>query len=782
MSNTNENPFLNPKKKKKHLWGLWIPLMVIAGIIVVPAALAMALFFDTTHYDTGVKEAIEAQTLVNELKGGLFDNCRDNNVDPSIDIAVTEENLNKLFYGVAANINNNISANLPQQVAGFLNPKVEQMDVQITDSNYIFEIEASALNFFKTHAQVVLKVTADATLPSGEKGFIFDLIDVRVGRLSGIFEAASSLMEMSGQDIGKILESIEQIHWKYDKANTCLYYSNNNMKQDLLSMAGMNEGLFSDLFDTFFTQNLISFPHTKGKINGKILLNTFLKNDKFYSDTLTISEKETVGTGESAQEKLMLNVKADHIETLLNGGILTEQMVTSIDPSFKLDEACLAVHKFLAFGIDFVSGTNAQTLINQLYANDTFKTIMGNKTIEQYSADRRASYFGASNTGFVDKIKEDAQAKITNMVNTAADADKDSLESVDLNEIIRRIVNGEPLPEGVDRDALKTAALFRGIQGKIRDSKDQAWYVYGGNRTTYYFDNSLTDWTKVYANAYNSATGEYEANDPGIRMTYVGDDIWSYDVMPGYDKITFSDGSHSTTLSLDSSARYYDGYDWDNVPETIVETPNDIKVTDANIHDLVKDNTGIIGFGFPFVSKQADGSYKYSYTMVDNIYPVTYVEEDGSYFALVFGLNINGTETQLVLPCQSDTFVPEDEYTFGAKFSIEKATMYYGNVEVPNVKQTLSKLMKDSSMSSSFFQIDSEAKSMTFKIDLSSLVSEGKFKTMHDELTASEESELHPYAANAKLFVNIIPVMNSASERATQGIGGFSIEVGYCAK
>lgn len=771
MSKTQENPFLNPKPKKVHFWGLWIPLIIVAAIIFIPVGLVMGLFFDTSHYDTGVKEGIEASELFPSVMNNLLDNCRSLE-DPSIDLTITEQSLNQLLYSVADKLN---KETIPAEVKNYVT--VNQLDIQITDKDYLFDLEATGINFFKTRAQIRMHVTTDADIPSeignNEKGFIFDIVDTRIGRLGGVLDALPTIAKMTGAkiNIGDLLK-IDGINWTYDEANTRILYPYSTFQADITKMASFGEGLFSDLFSTFFEQNLIQFPHNKGYINGKIPLNEFKKNDNYYSDLLTIEEKETV----DGVEKLMLNVKADQIESLLNGGILTEALATKHD--LKLDAAALAVHKFLAFGTDFNS-SNEVALINELATNNTFKALLGNKSVSDYSVQRKVEHFGPSNTGYVEDIIDNAQAKVTNMMDAASEADKHIGEGLDPEEIIRRILNGEDLPPELDSDNLKTVSLFKGIQGKILNSQEHAWYLYGGDNTTYYFDNTSTDWAKLYAKAYDSSTGTYEASDPGIRMAYVGNNIWSYDVPNHYDKISFGNGSESTDLlTLSPGNRYYNGSSWTTVPSSIVETPNTIRINDVDIHDLVKANTGIIGFGFPFLGKDSNGQYKYSYTMVDNIYPVTRVVNDKTTFALVFGLNLNGTETQLVLPCvKSESYAPAGENQFGMSFSIEDATMYYGNLEVPRVKETLKDLISGSSMTSDFFSIDDGAKSMSFNIDLSSLVTNGNFKTVHDHLTA--DPAVDEYGCDAKLFVNIIPSANAEGEVGTLGAGGFTIEFGY---
>ena len=768
MSTKNPNPFTNPPTKKKHLWWLWIPLIIIAVIVVVPVGFVMGLFFDPSHYDTGVTEPLDGTLLMNEVKLGLFDDCRDNSEDPTIGVTITQDNLNRMLLSVSELVNSKI----PTNVASYV--KVEQFSVQITDTNYIFDVEASALGFFKTHATLVLKVEMNADIGEGEKGFIFDIVNARVGRLDGMVEAASSFINLK-----QMIEGVEQVHWTYDEANTRIIYSNANFQNDLVSLAGLGEGLFGDLFNTFFEKDLFKLTQTNGSLSGKISIANFRKNDTFYSDALTIQETEEVG----GVEKLVLISKAEAVQQLMNAGVITEQLATEYD--LTLDVACFAVHKFLAFGIDFVESGNQRSFVESLVTSAAFVDLIGGKTIPQYSADRRLAYFGPTDTGFVDEIKNNALTKVTGKVKAAADADKElvaSFEGLTQEEIISMIINGDPI--SIDKEDLKTTALFRGIQGKINNAREKAWYLYGGDNTTYYFNNASTDWTRVYANAYNTEDNIYEATGDGIRMTYVQDNIWSYDVPAYYDVLTINNGAgESYSFSLDANKRYFNGTVAEEVPASIVDTPNTIRLYDSNIHDLVKDNSYIVGFGFPFAGKAADGTYKYAYTMVDNIYPITTIIEDQPYFALVFGLNINGTETQLVLPCEQVTsYTPTEENVFGLKFSIANAKMYYGNEEVPGVKSTLDNLMKNaaSSMTSSFFSIDEEATSMTFTIDLRDLVTTGDFKTLHDHLVSNDPTD--DYACNARLFVHIIPSVNPVEQQATKGIGGFDIEVGYEAR
>lgn len=764
MSNTNNNPFLNERPRKRHLWGLWIPLIIIGAIIIIPVGLVLVVFLNPYSNDNGVKEAIQPQALFENALTGMFDNCRAEE-NQSIDLVITQEDLNKVLFGVKEDLNTTVKSNTNDLVV------INQFDLDIGE-NYVFDVEATAMNFFKTHATMTMSVRGDQDITVVEggtevtkKGFVFSLLDVKVGRLGGL----QGLLGSVGLDIGSLLGGLG-LSWTWDGTTNTLSYTYEALVNDIATKAKLGTGLFVDLFKTFFTEGFISFPHQAGKINGSISLDTFKFNDKYGNKGLTIAEKDE-------NNKLMTTATAEEVEAYLNNGIITEADATANGLS-SLKEAAHAVHKFLMFGIDFLSANEA-TYINHLAATPAFTPRLGGKTVEEFSAARRLAYFGETNTSFVDNITEGAKAKVEDLVNAAKDEEEMTAE-----QLYAFYMNGGT-PEELKQKS-KFYALFQGIKDQI-NSTGKTWYLYGGTQTRYYFDNSIKHWDKVYAKVEDASEQSALDSENGFRMINYSGDIWYVDVDPDYTKLTFNNGSteHTDSFTLDSSKRYYAAAGgWEALPTTIVERDHDIAVYDSNIHDLVKDNTGIIGFGFPFVNTASNGKYKYSYTMVDNIYATTNVSEEGTYIALIFGLNINGTETQLVLPCKQDTFATTSEYVYGLSFDVGSATMYFGNEEVPGVKSTLEEIMSNVTDISSFLSFDknSEGKvtSMTMKIDLTNVVTNGNFKTFHDHLSSDDPSD--EFACNAELFLDIIPTANSIEEQATKGNGRLQIEVGYRSK
>ena len=100
MSETNsKNPLMATPKKKKHLWGLWIPLIVIFSIVILPLGVVAILFYDPHHIDTGITEKKEEAAIFNSVMTDMFDGCRNEN--PTIDLKITQKQLNQLLYNAS---------------------------------------------------------------------------------------------------------------------------------------------------------------------------------------------------------------------------------------------------------------------------------------------------------------------------------------------------------------------------------------------------------------------------------------------------------------------------------------------------------------------------------------------------------------------------------------------------------------------------------------------------------------------------------------------------------
>ena len=112
-------------------------------------------------------------------------------------------------------------------------------------------------------------------------------------------------------------------------------------------------------------------------------------------------------------------------------------------------------------------------------------------------------------------------------------------------------------------------------------------------------------------------------------------------------------------------------------------------VSDESVRTMVKGNDKLIGYGFGFIGNKADGKFKVSYSVLDNVYPTIIPADVGEKdkMALTFGLNVNGTETVLVMPMEGEEV--HDNGKHGLSFDLKSADLYYGEEMFENLKDQL---------------------------------------------------------------------------------------------
>lgn len=397
MSTDNKktnNPLMVEQKKKHHLWGLWIPLIVIFAIIVVPLGLALALFYDPSHVDTGITEKKEQQLVFGDIMTEMFDGCR-NNEDPSIDLKIKQQQLNQLLY--------NVSSDLPEQAKQFL----KQFSVKITDDSYIFDLEISAYNVAKTHIKLETTVKVGADI-GGELGYLFEITNLKVGRLGGIKGLLPWLMDTAGFKLDDVFKSAG-LSMKFDKENLSLTYTYSDFVNDLSRLSGGTDKMFLDIFSNFFTGGYISFEHhTEQDVTGSIKMSKFMNNMTYGNSDYLIKKSFE---DEQGNKIPYLTKLSNDVEKMISDGIITGDLVNNSK----------TVMQFLAFGKEYVKTTEL-AYINSIY--DRIKdTYCGGKDIDTYSSDVKTAYFGAPATNIVNQLSDEINEKL----NAMTPADKTAL-------------------------------------------------------------------------------------------------------------------------------------------------------------------------------------------------------------------------------------------------------------------------------------------------------------------------------------------------------------------
>lgn len=391
MSETNsKNPLMDTPKKKKHLWGLWIPLIVIFSIVILPLGIVAILFYDPHHIDTGITEKKEEAAIFNSVMTDMFDGCRKEN--PTIDLKITQKQLNQLLY--------NASSNLPEQASKYL----KQFSIQITDDSYVFDLEIGAFDVLKSHVTIKTIIQVDADLGNGDKGFLFAISDLKVGRLGNMQGLLPWAANTIGLDLSSIFSSAG-LSIKADVDNLRLTYSYDDFVSDISSKAGSTDPLFLNIFSNFFKENYISFTHVADQhIIGSINMGDFLVNPQYTNSDYVINPK--MGTNNDIP---MLTYYSNIVTSLINASIIPDQNV---------EENARTTLKFLTYGKDYINSSE-ESFINTIY--DNIKAdYCSNLSIDDYSSARKTAVFGNDDTDVMKDITDAVNKRIEDTMSTPA--------------------------------------------------------------------------------------------------------------------------------------------------------------------------------------------------------------------------------------------------------------------------------------------------------------------------------------------------------------------------
>ena len=139
----------------------------------------------------------------------------------------------------------------------------------------------------------------------------------------------------------------------------------------------------------------------------------------------------------------------------------------------------------------------------------------------------------------------------------------------------------------------------------------------------------------------------------------------------------------------------------------------DASVNEIQLHDVLKTND-LIGYGKILYRQKDDGSYKFSYISVDNLY--VNIVNNNIYF--VVGVNINGYEVSMIL-----TSIIQSGGEGKMYFKLDGDNTYFGNYRIPlGLFNSFTSLLGDAISSSSWFSYDKT--NNRFVVDFSAAVND----------------------------------------------------------
>jgi len=386
-SPVSDNPFLNNTPKKKHhlLW-LWITLIVIGAIVIVPVSLAMILFLDYSHNDTGIKEKKEIN-VVNKALVNMLDGCRDE-AYPQLNLRINQQDLNQLLYNIVDDFKASSGSDY-----------VHQFDIDIQENDYVFYVEVGVLGWIRTRASITFELDTKSEIEPGVNGFIFRVTNLKVGRIGGLKSIVPWSLDTFGVDFQKVLNDVG-LSVVYDKDKLTLSYSYDDLINDLIKMSSeKTDTTFYQLFGTFFKRNFIEFSSRKGDyFGGDVDLNRFIGNDTYVNSHMSINEYIDV----DGVSTFLLDAKAKQVKEMLDTGVINNQNTQTVG---SLERGVTAMHQYLCFGCDFVEGSKV-TFVQQIFSDQKVCDHYLGEGLTYYTyGDAIKSYvFGSTKKSILDEL------------------------------------------------------------------------------------------------------------------------------------------------------------------------------------------------------------------------------------------------------------------------------------------------------------------------------------------------------------------------------------------
>lgn len=355
-----------PNKPKKKASGAKVALIVLLSVFIgIPAILVgtvFACFYDGTQAGAKGKDGYSTQEVFNQVVVDAFDNTVS---DHEIQIRLTEENINQFLYNALNN-------------AGPLKGTVKNLYVDITDSHYIFVMEANVFNFFKTRVFVTTEMTID------EENITFEVNDIKIGRIGGFKKAitwATSTLSL-GDMSAAFAES--GIHMTVDLPNLRLIYKITDFYNDFSKMIKADDSYLAILREMVSNTSVRTFHPVKNKA-----LECDINLDELrIDDTVIPISSYTVPMGYISETQ---EYAKSSVVTALNSGIISLDKTTVVAKYYSLgydklksDEKTI-ISDYLSHGLTPVDTT--KTYDPTVMSQDTLEEIFDNQIASQITVD-----------------------------------------------------------------------------------------------------------------------------------------------------------------------------------------------------------------------------------------------------------------------------------------------------------------------------------------------------------------------------------------------------------
>lgn len=313
-------------KKKHHLLWLWITLGIVFVLVIAPVTLTYGLFYDSYTENLNIDENSDIKELTQRA---LVDSLDKSKTEKKINFQFTQDDLNQLLYMAS------------KDVIKKTNGMIEQFYVKILDNNYTFSLKAK-VPLFQTKIDLICKLEDFVNNTNhNEDALKFSIADIRVGRLGGMKNIATSLLSnfISEGTLQQMFADVG-LHMEVSLKESYIIYKHSQLLTDVQAIAGSSEeiGIFYDVMKDFMNKGLVNFsffedkafkataPLDKVATNAKYCTDDKKLNiplDKYRNDLVKLLNSNIVDTAHSVDVFNYFlrgyNHVSDSIKTYLTG-------------------------------------------------------------------------------------------------------------------------------------------------------------------------------------------------------------------------------------------------------------------------------------------------------------------------------------------------------------------------------------------------------------------------------------------------------------------------------
>ncbi len=363
-------------KKKKHI-GLFIALGIIVVLIAAPIGTVYGCFYDGTRNEITKDENFNIENVMGDL---AVDSLDSTNETGKISFAITKDIINQMLIKATDEI---------YKTAPALEEYFTSLSLETYDNKWVFVGDLNAKNIFKTRVKIFTSFERDEE----NKRFIFEINDIKLGRINGLYNVVNDLAAKLGLNINDYIGTMVGsfgLSFQYDSETKQIYYSDEDARKDILHYLGENSSLYTALFTQYFDDEAFTISFDNNGIEGGIDLSNYTNNEKFLTP-----EKSA---------NLNISGMRDIAEKMFNDGVIEYTDANVIDTYALLVSgynSTTSAYRDLIKDVDLTKyGIADATTFEGITPKASDKDYIKNKVNSQVSLEGIA-------TGYIGEINED---------------------------------------------------------------------------------------------------------------------------------------------------------------------------------------------------------------------------------------------------------------------------------------------------------------------------------------------------------------------------------------